>query len=194
MHRELIDGDDAVRPQQVGQHGGGGICIGQCVVWPGEIHPVALAQIGEPVRVLSLRVEATRQTQRAEHLADRQFDASAFSRLVQEGDIELGVVSYESRAVEPVGKFGEYIASGGCSAQVSSVDTVQTGGADAVPPAKPWREQAGVAVEHGALAVDDDDSYLQDVVALQRQPGRLDIDDGEALGADRLGHVGRHIL
>lgn len=71
QRRQLIDPDDAVRLQQMRQHRGSGIGIGQRIVRASELDVVTRAQIGEAMRQLSLRVELAREPQRAQWLGDR---------------------------------------------------------------------------------------------------------------------------
>ncbi len=56
---ELIGVDDAVGCEQVGKDRCRGSCVAECVVGSLENHAVALADVAEPVRELTVRVETS---------------------------------------------------------------------------------------------------------------------------------------
>ena len=71
-----------------------------------------------------------------------------------------------------------HVAAFGRVAQRAAVDAVHRPRADPLP-RPPQPDQRRPLVDDGAV-VDRDDRDLQDAVAAQRQPGRLDVDHGEA--------------
>ena len=66
QRRQLIHGGDAVRAEQVGQHRGRGIGVGQRVVRAHELHVVAVAQVAEAVAQQAIGVQRARHAQRAQ--------------------------------------------------------------------------------------------------------------------------------
>ena len=69
--RQLSGAGDAVSPEQVGQHRGGCIGVGQRVVRTYQLDPVSRAQVGKAMGQLPVGIETARQGERAQRIGDR---------------------------------------------------------------------------------------------------------------------------
>lgn len=186
---ELLGVLDAVGAQQVGQHRGCGIGIAEGIVWARDLHPVASAHVGQAVRQPTLGIERPRQPQGADRAGEVEGDTCLGGCLGEKRNVEFGVVGHEARLADALSQLAEYLLDRWRTDHVASADAMQTGGPDAVPPTPTRGDEAAPPVDHPTFAVDNDDSHLQQTMAAHRQAGGLDIDHGEALGADRGGHT-----
>ena len=91
--------DDAVSSEQVRKDGGGGRSVSQSVVRSGEVDAVALGNIDEAVRHLTVGVELARHAQRAELGAEFKA-AAAVCCTDDEACVKLGVVRREDCSIE----------------------------------------------------------------------------------------------
>ncbi len=126
----------------MGKHRRGGVCVGQRIVRTDELYAVSRANVGEAVRQLALWVEGSREAQCAQWLADGQRHSLALCGTLEEGGVERCIVGDEPGPVQPLCERGEDFGRRWGVADIASADAVQPGGADAVPPAMAWVNEA----------------------------------------------------
>ena len=180
--RELRGVGDAVGSEEMGEDLGGGGGITQCIVRPIEGDVVAGAHIGEPVRLFSRRVEPSRHPQRAQQRAEAAAQSIVGRPTAggagEKGRVEGCVVRGEDRTVESLAQLVERVAEQGGVLQMPTRDAVDVGGADSLQrPAQ--LDVARPCVDDGAVGGDGDQTDLEHPMAARRQPGGLQVDDGE---------------
>jgi hypothetical protein len=144
-----------------------------------QLDPVSRAQVGEAMGQLAVGIEAARQSERAQRIADREDNAVGLAGLAQEVGIEIGVVRHEASIAQAGRELGQHLVSWGRFEHHLPTDAVDADGADAEPPAPAGCDEAGPPIEHTTVAIDHDQADLQHVMAAQRQPRCLYIDHGE---------------
>jgi hypothetical protein len=162
----------------VGEHAGGGAGVTQRVVGPFDRDVVPGAQVGQAVGQLSVGVEPAGEAKRAQPAVEPQRHAVATGGPLEELGVEVRVVGSEHGAVESTGQLGEGVVGRGRVTQRAAGDPVDP----PRPHPAPWPrepDERGPLVEDGAVGLDGDQPDLEDAVALARQPGRLQVDDGE---------------
>lgn len=179
---ELLAGGDAVRFQEMRQHGCGGVGIGERIVRSDEDHPVSLAQRAEPMWHRSSGVETARQPQCAQRATHGQRGADLVGSLAQEGEIEVGIVGDEDGMIDRRGQPLHDMGQRWGVSDVAATDAVELGGTDPIEEPPAWSSQARPSIDHRAAAIDDDDADLQHPIATDRQTRRLDIDHREPHG------------
>ena len=180
--RELLGVDDAVCPQEVGEHGGCGQRITERVVRSLERDAVAGADVCETMRLLAFGIEPTRHSQRTEGWVEtapeRVGRRSVATCPVEETRIERGIVRGEQGPVESSAEFVEGVGEGRRPAQGLTGDAVDLGRPDSLQwPTK--LDEGRPLVEHGAVRLHDDETDLEHAVSTHGQPGGLQVDDGE---------------
>lgn len=179
---ELMAGGDAVRFQEMRQHGSGGVGIGERIVGSYEGHPVSLAQRAQSMRHRSAGIETARQPECAQRATHGQSGADLVGSLAQEGEIEVGVVGDEHGVIDRRGQPLHDLGQRWGIPDVAAPDAVELGGTDPIEEPPAWSSQARPSIDHRAGAIDDDDADLQDPIAPDRQTRRLDIDHREPHG------------
>ena len=137
--------------------------------------------VGEAVRQLPIGVEPARQRERAQRVrrsARRRRASCRPCAGTRHRTPRCGRRSGHRRAARPTRV--STCGPGGAARTIAAADAVDADGPDPEPPPPRGRDQAGPPIEHPAVAIDHDEADLQHVMAAQRQPRRLDIDDGEA--------------
>ena len=169
-----------LRGEQVREHRRGGARRRTSASWgrsSGDV--VAGAQVAEPVGELPVGIEPARQPQRAQRLVEARRSGRAGRRRgpLEEAASKSALWAVKTAPSSALAELGEHVASGGAP---------QRAAGDAVHPA--WARPAAAArqadqrrplVDHGAVGLDRDQADLEDPVAPRRQPGRLQVDDGE---------------
>ncbi len=179
---ELLTGGDAVRFQEMRQHGGGGVGVGQRIVRSDEGDPVSLAQRAQPMWHRSAGIEAARQPERAQRATHGERRADLVGSLAQEGEIEVGVVGDEHCVINRRGQPLHDLGQRWGVSDVAATDAVELGRTDPIEEPPAWSSQACPSIDHRAAAIDDDDADLQHPITPDRQTRRLDIDHREPHG------------
>ena len=171
---------DAVAASRWGSTAAVAVASARASWWSVERHAVAGAQVGQAVGELAVGVEPPGQLRACTaRRSSTSGDAGLGGRLLEERGVEVGVVGGEHRCRR---------AGWRSSASASRLPAPRRSERRVMP--WTWRgptrfhgqceaHERRPLVDHGAVGLDGDDADLQHVVAPGRQPGRLDVDDGE---------------
>ena len=104
---------------------------------------------------------------------------------VEEAGVERCVVGGEQRTFEPIAEFVERVVERAAPVQVSAGDAVDLGGPDSLQ--RPTQLDEDDHSSRRCRRPDDDQADLEHAVSTRRQPGGLQVDDGEC-GQWHVGH------
>ena len=151
----------------MGQDGGGRSGVSQRIVRRCEVDAVALGNINEAVRHLTVGVKATRHAQRAE--LGTEFEACAAVRCANNKPrIELSIVGCEDRTIEQGRQLVERCREPGSTPEHWAGDAVDVRWSDTLE-GPPQPDEGGPLIEDRSVSLDDDGAELEDAVASVRE-------------------------
>ena len=181
--RQRSSSDRRRSPHAVGARGGGGarprwrVASASASWWSVERDVVAGAQVGQAVGQLAVGIEPAGQVERAQPPVDAQRDAVAAGGPLEELGVEVGVVGGEHGPSSRPASSARTRARARRVAQVAAGDAVDGRG-----PTRLHGRRGGPASTTGRPPCPSGSTVTRPICRMGgagRQPGRLEVDDGE---------------